>query len=84
MGRMNERSNINAQLEMSFGKTRYGRSAARRQRRLSRAQWWVGRMREVVDRAMDWQPAPVVPPEQTCFALAFSQPSFAPRSNSRN
>jgi len=26
-------------------------------RRLSRANWWFNQMREVVDRAVDWQPA---------------------------
>jgi len=31
----------------------------RRQRRQSRARYWFERMRQVVDCARDWQPAPV-------------------------
>jgi hypothetical protein len=51
------------QLEMSFAGVRGGSSA--RQRRLTRAQWWFQRMRQAVDGALDWQPAPPPRPEQT-------------------
>jgi hypothetical protein len=57
----------NGQLELSLGKARGGRSVSARQRRISRAQWWFQRMRDVVDRAVDWQPAPVPRPEQIWF-----------------
>jgi hypothetical protein len=51
-----------AQMEMSFA----GASprCTSRQRRLGRAQWWFHRMRQVVDRAIDWQSAPTGRPEQ--------------------
>lgn len=29
-----------------------------RERRLNRANWWFSQMRQVVDRALDWEPAP--------------------------
>jgi hypothetical protein len=67
-----------AQLEMSFAAT--ARLLNRRQRRLSRAQWWFQRMRQIVDRTIAWQPAPVPPPEQTWFpgtALQSDLPSHA-------
>jgi hypothetical protein len=32
-----------------------------------RAQWWFRRMRQIVDSALDWQPAPPPRPEQTLF-----------------
>jgi hypothetical protein len=53
---------FDAQLEMSFGNTAV--SFTGRQRRLTRAQWWFHRMRQVVDRAIDWKPAPPSRPEQ--------------------
>jgi hypothetical protein len=59
---------FDAQLEMSFGEP--GRFATRRQRRLSRAQWWFDRMRKAVDRALDWQPAPPPRPEQIWLPTA--------------
>jgi hypothetical protein len=54
----------NAQIEMSFANRRTCQSITRRQRRLSRAQWWFQRMRQVVDRATDWRPVPAPRPEQ--------------------
>jgi hypothetical protein len=53
------------QIEMSFETG--SRWLPRRQRRLTRAQWWFQRMRQVVDRAMDWQPVPPSRPEQLCL-----------------
>ena len=61
-----------AQLEMSFGSTH--RQLTRRQRRLNRAQWWFQRMRQMVDRAVEWQPAPRPRPEQIWFPGAHRQP----------
>lgn len=57
----------NKQLELGFGGGRVCPSGNRRQRRLSRANWWFERMRKVVDRALDWQPAPPPRPEQIWF-----------------
>jgi hypothetical protein len=57
------------QLEMSFdGTTRFYPRI--RRRRQSRAQWWFARMREVVDQAFDWRPAPPTRPVQTYLTLA--------------
>lgn len=36
--------------------------------RTRRAAWWFQRMREVVDAAFDWAPAPARRPEQTWLA----------------
>ncbi|MFO1476255.1 MAG: hypothetical protein U1F98_06340 [Verrucomicrobiota bacterium] len=53
------------QMELGFGGgARRCASENRRQRRLRRAQWWFDRMRQAVDRAFDWQPAPPARPEQ--------------------
>ena len=38
--------------------------------RVSRAQWWFEQMRQVVDRAMDWEPNSPGRPEQTWFVEA--------------
>jgi hypothetical protein len=57
----------NQQMELGFGKTRICPSIRRLRRRQSRANWWFDRMRQVVDRAFDWQAAPTPPPEQIWF-----------------
>ncbi len=59
---------IDGQMELGFGKAAACPPVNRRQRRVSRANWWFARMREVVDRAFDWQPAPPARPEQIWFA----------------
>jgi len=48
----------NDQLELSLQSQIVCRSIARRQRRLNRASAWFDRMRQVVDDAVDFQPAP--------------------------
>ena len=48
----------NVQLQLSFENTRSCRPVPSRHRRLSRARWWFDRMRELVDRAPEWPPAP--------------------------
>ena len=57
----------NKQMELGFGGERACPSVNRRQRRLRRANWWFERMRQVVDRAFDWRPAPAAAPEQMWF-----------------
>ena len=59
--------NTNEQMELSLAKSQSCPSAKRPQRRLSRANWWFQQMREVVDRAVDWKPAPPPRPEQIYF-----------------
>ena len=58
----------NEQMELSIEqKGQSCPSTQRPQRRLGRANWWFQQMREVVDKAMDWQPAPPARPEQIYF-----------------
>jgi hypothetical protein len=60
----------NAQLELSFA-TRNTRQSPDATRRTSvhNPQWWFRRMRQIVDCALDWQPAPQPRPEQISFPL---------------
>ncbi|HLP78035.1 MAG TPA: hypothetical protein VK327_14085 [Candidatus Paceibacterota bacterium] len=57
----------NQQMELGFDKARVCPSAKRLQRKSARASWWFERMRQVVDRALDWQPVPPARPEQIWF-----------------
>ena len=41
---------------------------AQRERRLNRANWWFSQMRQVVDRALDWEPAPRHQTQQVLLA----------------
>jgi hypothetical protein len=63
---------FDGQMELSFGNV--GGCGPRHQRRLGRAQWWFQRMRQVVDRAMDWQPLPPPRPQQTWLPGTYRQP----------
>jgi hypothetical protein len=72
---MNEKHDIDRthrqQLELSFdGTVAFRPRITQRQRRQSRARWWFNQMRAVVDRALDWKPAPAPRPEQVPLALA--------------
>jgi hypothetical protein len=69
---------IDGQMELGFGNATGRQAVNRRQRRVSRANWWFARMREVVDRAFDWQPAPPARPEQIWFADRRQSPVPAP------
>ncbi len=51
-------------MEMSFDGTVVLHRRIYRQRRLTRARWWFAQMRQVVDRAWDWQSASAGQPEQ--------------------
>ncbi len=59
-----------AQLELSF-RTRRARSTppAAHSPSFRRAQWWFRRMRQIVDCALDWEPAPPPRPEQPVIQL---------------
>jgi hypothetical protein len=61
------------QLELGFSGS-VCRSSSSHQRRRSRANWWFQRMRQIVDRACDWEPVPVPRPEQIWFPGAHRQP----------
>jgi hypothetical protein len=52
----------NEQLELSLnGKIITPR---RRESRMTRAQWWFGQMRQLVNSAIDWEGSPQPRPEQ--------------------
>jgi hypothetical protein len=55
---------FNGQMEMSFAQV--GRANSSRSRQ-SRARWWFTRMRQIVDRATVWNPAPPPRPIQIWF-----------------
>jgi hypothetical protein len=55
------------QMELGLAKQRACPSLNRRQKRMARANWWFGRMRQAVDQALDWAPAPQPRPEQIWF-----------------
>jgi hypothetical protein len=81
-----ERINMfDGQIEMSFGQPDGG--GRRRQQRQTRARWWFQRMRQIVDRATDWQPAPPPRPVQIWFPTAqdrFSASVSIQQSEGRN
>jgi hypothetical protein len=57
-------TNIN-QMELGLSTAqRLANSLNHRRRRANRARWWFAQMRRAVDSALDWQPAPPVPPER--------------------
>ena len=68
---------VDRQMELGFGKERGCRAVSRRQRRLGRATWWFERMRQVVEHAAGWAPAPPPRPEQICFSSMHRQPGTA-------
>jgi hypothetical protein len=72
----------NDQLEFSMSNQRETnrRSANSSQRRAPRARWWFERMRQIVDHALDWEPAPPPRPEQMFFDGAHRQPLALPAS----
>jgi hypothetical protein len=75
--RKKERHNMyNGQMELSLENGKLCPSLTRRQRRMSRAQWWFQRMRQVVDRVIDPPAAPR--PEQMVFAGAHRKVSIGP------
>jgi hypothetical protein len=57
---MNEKLHMtDAQLELSFSAVRACPTpTTTRRASLHNPQWWFQRMRQMVDRALDWQPAP--------------------------
>ena len=64
---------INEQLELGFGPRQPRVPAGRRERRITRAQWWFAHMRQIVDRAFDWESAREARPEQVWFPGAQHQ-----------
>jgi hypothetical protein len=60
------------QMELGFETANRCPRVAQRDRRQNRAHWWFGQMRQVVDRAFEWEPASRLKPEQ--ILLTESQP----------
>ncbi len=59
----------NTQMELSFTTPHVCPSRHANRRPSPRdPRWWFQRMRQIVDRALDWQPAPQPPAEQIVFA----------------
>ncbi len=69
------------QMELAFVAGSACPPVSRRQRRLRRATWWFERMRQIVDRACDWQPARPTRPEQIWFPNTHRSVSAAPELN---
>jgi hypothetical protein len=55
------------QLELSLAANRCPRVTQRRQS-TNRANWWFNQMRQVADRAFEWEPAPRFRTEQILLA----------------
>ncbi len=58
----------NNQMELGLGGEQIGTGIVgtpRRETRIKRAAWWFGRMRQLVDGAMDWHAESAGRPEQT-------------------
>jgi hypothetical protein len=70
---------FNGQMEMSFG--RGAKTTSDRHHRHNRAEWWFRRMRQIVDLASDWQPAP--PPRPVQIWLPVSENRRPTRAVSR-
>ena len=56
------------QMELGFSGSNRCPRVAHRERRLNHANWWFNQMRQVVERAADWEPAPRFQTEQILFA----------------
>ncbi|HWH69885.1 MAG TPA: hypothetical protein VNT26_10895 [Candidatus Sulfotelmatobacter sp.] len=65
---------IKDQLELSIPAARHRRQTPdRNQRRRQRARFWFERMRQIVDHAQDWEPAPPPRDEQMLLADTYRQ-----------
>jgi hypothetical protein len=60
----------NEQLELGFGSGKLQPGVTRREGRIARAGWWFAQMRQIVDRAMDWETAAAPRPEQIWIPAA--------------
>jgi hypothetical protein len=57
-----------SQLELGLAIGKNCRTVESSRRGAGRASWWFERMRQLVDRATDWEPAPPPRPEQISFS----------------
>jgi hypothetical protein len=61
------------QMELELATANKCPRVAQREQHQNRATWWFGQMRQVVDRAFDWEPAPRFQPEQILFGQTRSR-----------
>ena len=61
------------QMELGLATANNCTRLAQREPHPNRATWWFGQMRQVVDRAFDWEPAPRFQPEQILFSQGRSR-----------
>jgi hypothetical protein len=73
-----------AQLEFSLTNVPSWTGGQFPRRRPSRAQWWFQRMRQVVERARDWQPKPTPRPEQIWFPSTHRPIELQPGADQRH
>ncbi len=62
--RFNMTNATNEQLELGFNGIKLLANGARHEGHTTRAAWWFAQMREVVERAMDWNTVGEPRPEQ--------------------
>ena len=65
--------NDQQQMELGFSGTNRCPRVAFRERRHNRANWWFNQMRQVVERAVDWEPTPRFQPDQAWLPAAQEQ-----------
>lgn len=70
---MNDIVNAKQQLEITFAGQRPQRAPDHRQERRGRARWWFAHMHQIVDRAVNWKPAPPARPQQLYLTVASTE-----------
>jgi hypothetical protein len=71
---MKMKINTNSQLELNIQGPALNRPLTSRQRHIQSASFWFQRMRQAVERATGWNPAPPPRPEQRWFPNATNFP----------
>ena len=70
---MNNTNSSNGQLELGLQGARRVARIGRRENRMARAAWWFGKMREVVNGAVDWNSLNQPRPEQILLPGAYRE-----------
>jgi hypothetical protein len=69
----NTNNNNSSQLELGLQGAKRAMRTARRENRMARAAWWFGKMRAVVNGAVDWPSLDQPRPEQILLPGAYRQ-----------
>lgn len=69
----NNTNGSSGQLELGLQGARRVSRIARREHRMARAAWWFGKMREVVNGAVDWNSLHQPRPEQILLPGAYRE-----------